>query len=1219
MNKINKLRHGQEITSEFLNTLIDAVNELNEEHKVAAFNKKTVEENLSEFETKLAEISRLYDEKLASVPNFIEMLHEYLALNNNTYTVTDKINEVNSPIAPFKNMNIVLTDNIDSYILGQQQISEKTIIFEFNKTTVDNQVVPVNRLWFFYNGRLHNFSTDDNGNVTISQLPTDIVNINENGYWVINGIETEVPATGPRGMQGIAGPKGERGDKGDRGDTGLTGAQGIAGNPGKTPLIKFCSCDDEFGTGMVEEEFRTGKKYIGFKFVYQEDSDATVRATPWKFIRVVGDTYYPHVVGNMLHFSTTPPGGDIDGTFNIKGDKGDEGPQGPFVNVKFRKDGVIIDPTETRVDGTQIFDASSFKGDKGDPGQPGEQGPKGDDGAKGDPVQFDTEKCSIEYDDELDFPAIEASTYVDGKAGLRIRLPRPADGTKLTLKQVQNKYDDVQNYPYGYIELTFEELYGGVATEKTVKIPNGASGFTPTIGDDGKWYINGVSTNVSALGLKGDVGERGPIGTQGPQGEPGVGISSISSVVDNNNNAQVTFSLSNGTSSTVTLYHGPQGERGPAGADGRDGQSIQILGTVATFAALPTASTVATGGGYIVQQDETHDNTAGILYISTGSSWTYAGQVKGPKGDTGATGPQGPQGIQGIKGDTGTSAGFGTPAVITTNAGNVGTPSVSIAASGPDTAKVFTFTFENLKGQQGVKGDKGDKGSRIYSGSSVPTSSTPGELYDLYYVTSTSTFYQCSAVNNNNYTWTSLGSVKGQQGNAGADGNKIYTFSAQTNVAPTSSIVANPVLGDIAFNSTTYNVWHYNGSAWADKGSIKGADAKQITGVELDNAGHIKLTLDDNTVLTTQGSANGVGITSITGPVTNGLVDTYTINLDSGNTKTFTVTNGQDGEDGVGISSIDGPSTNQNNTREKTYTIHFTKNLQDKQIIVMDGEQGGRGPAGTDGTNIKVSGLHDNELSGQTSTSYKNGDLMISSDGTIFEYDSTSGWQTSGVNINGENGNRILIGDNTPSSNLGETDDLFISKTTFELYLKTQTYGWQSQGNLKGPQGSPVSLLDAWPVDSIYMSVNSRSPATLFGGTWVQLKDRFLLGAGDTYQAGQSLGSANVTLSVSNLPAHNHSISISGTTGTDSPDHSHNFSENESHISGDTYRRTTTENSGAHYTEYTSMTARYTGGASARHTHSFSWSGNTGNGDGTATPFSILPPYLVVYMWKRTA
>ena len=37
-----------------------------------------------------------------------------------------------------------------------------------------------------------------------------------------------------------------------------------------------------------------------------------------------------------------------------------------------------------------------------------------------------------------------------------------------------------------------------------------------------------------------------------------------------------------------------------------------------------------------------------------------------------------------------------------------------------------------------------------------------------------------------------------------------------------------------------------------------------------------------------------------------------------------------------------------------------------------------------------------------------------------------------------------------------------------------------------------------YPVGSIYMSTNSTNPSTLFGGTWKQIKDRFLLACGDS-------------------------------------------------------------------------------------------------------------------------
>ena len=56
-------------------------------------------------------------------------------------------------------------------------------------------------------------------------------------------------------------------------------------------------------------------------------------------------------------------------------------------------------------------------------------------------------------------------------------------------------------------------------------------------------------------------------------------------------------------------------------------------------------------------------------------------------------------GDKGEKGDTGDAAGFGT--VTATVDANVGTPSVEVTVSGPDTAKNFDFTFKNMKGEKG--------------------------------------------------------------------------------------------------------------------------------------------------------------------------------------------------------------------------------------------------------------------------------------------------------------------------------------------------------------------------------------------------------------------------------------------------------------------------------------------------------------------------------------
>ena len=106
---------------------------------------------------------------------------------------------------------------------------------------------------------------------------------------------------------------------------------------------------------------------------------------------------------------------------------------------------------------------------------------------------------------------------------------------------------------------------------------------------------------------------------------------------------------------------------------------------------------------------------------------TGATGPQGQKGDTGATGPQGQKGDTGAtgpKGDTGAAAGFGTPTCSTTT-GNAGTnASVSVSASGPNTAKVFNFNFTIPRGATGAQGHKGDTGATGPKGDKGDTGAT---------------------------------------------------------------------------------------------------------------------------------------------------------------------------------------------------------------------------------------------------------------------------------------------------------------------------------------------------------------------------------------------------------------------------------------------------------------------------------------------------------------
>lgn len=71
-----------------------------------------------------------------------------------------------------------------------------------------------------------------------------------------------------------------------------------------------------------------------------------------------------------------------------------------------------------------------------------------------------------------------------------------------------------------------------------------------------------------------------------------------------------------------------------------------------------------------------------------------------------------------------------------------------------------------------------------------------------------------------------------------------------------------------------------------------------------------------------------------------------------------------------------------------------------------------------------------------------------------------------------------------------------------------------------------------YPVGSIYWTGKAPNdggdPNVLFGGTWVQIKDRFILAAGDTYTNGVTGGAATVTLTIDQMPAHNHTMQTAG-------------------------------------------------------------------------------------------
>lgn len=181
------------------------------------------------------------------------------------------------------------------------------------------------------------------------------------------------------------------------------------------------------------------------------------------------------------------------------------------------------------------------------------------------------------------------------------------------------------------------------------------------------------------------------------------------------------------------------------------------------------------------------------------------------------------------------------------------------------------------------------------------------------------------------------------------------------------------------------------------------------------------------------------------------------------------------------------------------------------------------------------------------------------------------------------------------------------------------------------------SFETVYPVGSIYTSTNATDPATLFGfGTWERIKDTFLLAAGDNFEAASTGGSSSITLKVNNLPKHVHNYTPSGTisnkfTGVNAQINvsgaNHTHTAGSGHGSGFMVDTPHVEAHGAGYygsfvkeTAYSgvlTMSGNYTpqGNVSSTFTGTSLVTSQTGSGEA----FENLPPYLAVYVWKRTA
>jgi len=152
-----------------------------------------------------------------------------------------------------------------------------------------------------------------------------------------------------------------------------------------------------------------------------------------------------------------------------------------------------------------------------------------------------------------------------------------------------------------------------------------------------------------------------------------------------------------------------------------------------------------------------------------------------------------------------------------------------------------------------------------------------------------------------------------------------------------------------------------------------------------------------------------------------------------------------------------------------------------------------------------------------------------------------------------------------------------------------------------------------YPVGSIYMSVKPTNPSTYFGGTWVAWgTGRVPVGintADSNFSTVEKTGGAStVALTASQIPSHTHAKGTLAAASNGA--HTHNLNLTKTTWAGSSSSRVVVDS-----TDYTAMTNKATASAGA-HSHTITGSTAATGGGGA---HSNLQPYIVCYMWKRTA
>ena len=408
-------------------------------------------------------------------------------------------------------------------------------------------------------------------------------------------------------------------------------------------------------------------------------------------------------------------------------------------------------------------------------------------------------------------------------------------------------------------------------SDKSVNVP--IQDYIPTIGENGNWFIGGNDTNVKA---KGENGQSAKI-----TGATATATTIAAGTNATVNVKSIGEDLSRGFEFTFEIPKGEKGDPGAKGEKGEDGKSVNIKDSKADCTIIGSDAYVAldesdnqyhlyilksgsgetgeyrdvgqfaikgpqgnsvtgitteniTNGTRITFVDSEGKNLTGTVDVINGTNGKNG--TPGANGDsiTGITSNNVSDGVQVSfrttnttnpvigsvtipSGKPGTDAGFGTPTASIDS--NTGTPTVTVTASGPDTAKVFDFEFKNLKGKDGTNGFDGTSAS-ITGATATVTTLDAGNDATVRVENTGSEFSR-------GFEFT-FEIPKGEKGDPGQTGPAGPSANAQISGGTCYLMGLTSTTGDIVSTKT-------NASCFMSGGSLYSQNKEVLTTVTIDN------------------------------------------------------------------------------------------------------------------------------------------------------------------------------------------------------------------------------------------------------------------------------------------------------------------------------------------------------------------------------------------------